>query len=58
MPRFTGRFVMNPAKVVLMYFPVICSKDKLKKIITLILKSVFSESNLWEVRIGVSDLLI
>jgi len=32
MPRFTGRFVMNPAKVSLMYFPVIYSNNELKKI--------------------------
>jgi len=33
MPRFTGRFVMNPAKVSLMYFPVIYSNNELKRII-------------------------
>ncbi len=33
MPRFTGRFVMNPAKVSLMYFPVICSNNELKRVI-------------------------
>lgn len=33
MPRFTGRFVMNPAKVSLMYFPVIYSNNELKGII-------------------------
>ena len=32
MPRFTGRFVMNPAKVSLMYFPVIYSNNELRKI--------------------------
>ena len=32
MPRFTGRFIMNPAKVSLMYFPVIYSNNELKKI--------------------------
>jgi len=32
MPRFTGRFVMNPAKVSLMYFPVIYSNNELKRI--------------------------
>ncbi|MHC1733164.1 MAG: carboxypeptidase-like regulatory domain-containing protein [Bacteroidales bacterium] len=33
MPRFTGRFVMNPAKVSLMYFPVIYSNNELKRVI-------------------------
>jgi TonB-dependent SusC/RagA subfamily outer membrane receptor len=33
MPRFNGRFVMNPAKVSLMYFPVIYSNNELKGII-------------------------
>jgi hypothetical protein len=32
MPRFTGNFIMNPAKVSLMYFPVIYSNNELKKI--------------------------
>ncbi|MDM8001739.1 MAG: alpha-2-macroglobulin family protein, partial [Bacteroidota bacterium] len=32
MPRFTGRYIMNPAKVSLMYFPVIYSNNELKKI--------------------------
>ncbi len=32
MPRFTGKFMMNPAKVSLMYFPVIFSNNELKKI--------------------------
>lgn len=33
MPRFTGRFVMNPARVSLMYFPVIYSNNEIKRII-------------------------
>ena len=32
MPRFTGRYILNPAKVSLMYFPVIYSNNELKKI--------------------------
>jgi len=32
MPRFTGRFIMNPAKVSLMYFPVVYSNDVIKSI--------------------------
>jgi TonB-dependent SusC/RagA subfamily outer membrane receptor len=33
LPRFTGRFIMNPAKVSLMYFPVIYSNNELKRIL-------------------------
>ena len=33
MPRFTGQFILNPAKVSLMYFPVIYSNNELKRII-------------------------
>jgi hypothetical protein len=32
MPRFTGRYIMNPVKVSLMYFPVIYSNNELKRI--------------------------
>ncbi|MFZ2287409.1 MAG: carboxypeptidase-like regulatory domain-containing protein [Bacteroidales bacterium] len=32
MPRFTGRFAMNPARVSLMYFPVIYSNNEIKRI--------------------------
>jgi hypothetical protein len=32
MPRFTGRFIMNPAKVSLMYFPVVYSNNEIKKV--------------------------
>lgn len=32
MPRFTGHFIMNPAKVSLMYFPVISSNNEIKRI--------------------------
>ncbi len=32
MPRFTGRFVVNPAKVSLMYFPLVYSNDALKRL--------------------------
>ena len=33
MPRFTGKFVINPAKVSLMYFPTVYSNDALRQLI-------------------------
>ena len=33
MPRFTGKFVVNPAKVSLMYFPAVYSNDALRQLI-------------------------
>ncbi|MCL2650592.1 MAG: carboxypeptidase-like regulatory domain-containing protein [Candidatus Azobacteroides sp.] len=32
-PRYTGKYVLNPAKVEMMYFPVIESNDEVKKIL-------------------------
>jgi len=32
MPRYTGNFVLNPAKAEMMYFPVFYGREGLKKV--------------------------